>query len=103
MRPRTWLAAAALLALAVPAPAADLPLVKNVERQPLTKQVERLVEALDLVGAPLSEGDRNALKDAFAEKDAAKAVERIQGVLDPHCLAGVRLSAAGGKPPASWK
>ena len=38
--------------------------------------------------------DREALKQAAADKDQAKAIEALQTVLDKHCLAGVRITAA---------
>ena len=56
-------------------PAADLPIVRNVEWQPLAAQIERLVEALDFTGTPLPEGERAALRAALAETDGAKGIE----------------------------
>jgi hypothetical protein len=70
-----------------------LPIVSNVEQQPLVAQVERLLEALEMTGTPLDNKDREALKAAMAESDAAKAVAGIQAVLDPHCLLGVELKS----------
>ena len=70
------------LVLAAP-PVADLPKVTKVERQPLAAQVQRLVEALDFLGAPLAKADKKALTGAD--------VKQIQGILDKHCLAGVRI------------
>src|SRR5260370_29634261 len=69
--------------------AAELPKVAKVELQPLAAQVQRLVEALDYLGAPLPEADEQALKRASDSK--AQGVDRIQSLLDPHCLAGVRI------------
>jgi outer membrane murein-binding lipoprotein Lpp len=85
----------ALLLLAGPVAAADLPKVSKVERQPLAAQVERLVQALEFLGTPLPAADQEALKAAAKEKDEARAVDAIQTVLDKHCLAGVRISAPG--------
>jgi hypothetical protein len=70
-----------------------LPLVSDVERQPLVAQVQRLVEALDFLGVPLRAADRTALDAALKEMDEAKCVEAIQRVLDPHCLVGVELKS----------
>ena len=39
-----------------------LPIVTKVEQQPLVSQVERLVQSLDILGAPLSKTDREALE-----------------------------------------
>ena len=50
-----------------------LPLVIGVELQPLTAQVRRVTEALESLGAPLSESDRRALDSAFAMSDAELA------------------------------
>jgi hypothetical protein len=80
----------ALLALAVPSLAADLPKAK-VELQPLAAQAKRVADALDLLGAPLSEADRKALTAAAADSDAARGAATIQDVLDRHVLAAVRL------------
>jgi hypothetical protein len=72
-------------ALSLPATAADLPKVK-VERQPLAAQARRVSEALTLLGEPLSDADRKALRDA-------DNVDAIQTVLDKRCLAGVHITA----------
>jgi hypothetical protein len=47
--------------LAVSARAADLPRVKKVDLQPLAAQAKRVVDALDFLGAPLSDADEQAL------------------------------------------
>jgi hypothetical protein len=74
------------------AAAAELPKLKQVELQPLAAQVQRLVQALDHIGAPLSMADKKKLQSAAEDK--ANGVETIQAVLDPHCLAGVQITAA---------
>jgi hypothetical protein len=81
-----------LLGFVLRAPAAELPRVRNVELQPLAAQAQRVAEALQLLGAPLSEEDRKTLKDAAADKDPARGVDSLQAVLDRHCLAGVEIS-----------
>lgn len=73
------------------ADAPALPVVTNVEQQPLVSQVERLVESLEFLGTPLNKPDRDALKAAMIDPDAEKAVAGIQKVLDPYCLVGVEL------------
>jgi hypothetical protein len=86
--------AGTLLALIVPAAAADpLPKVRGVELQPLAAQAKRIADALDLLGAPLSDADKKALAAAANDKDQARAVDTIQDVLDRRCLAGVRIDA----------
>jgi hypothetical protein len=72
--------------------AQELPIVRNVELQPLAAQVERAAQALELAGSPLTADQRQALKTALAEAEPAAAVEKIQGVLDPLCLAGVSVN-----------
>jgi hypothetical protein len=72
--------------------AAPLPLVTGVELQPLSAQVRRLVEALEFLGAPLSDAEQQILRDATSSPDAAKAIETIQKTLDPHCLIGVQIN-----------
>ena len=54
---------------------AALPIVNDVEPQPLVAQVRRLVEALDFLGVPLRAADRTALDAALQETDAAKSIE----------------------------
>jgi hypothetical protein len=70
-----------------------LPIVKDVELQPLVAQVKRVAEALDYLGVPLGEADRTALAAAMKETDAAAATAAIQKVLDRHCLAGATLAS----------
>jgi hypothetical protein len=62
--------------------AETLPVVAEVERQPLAAQVERVVQALELTGEP------------FAEKGAlaGASVEKIQEILDKHCLVGLEIN-----------
>jgi len=94
---RGFLCLIALVLLSVAAlPAQDraaLPLVKDVEQQPLAAQVQRVAEALDFLGVPLAQADRAALEAATKEMDAARSVEAIQKVLDPYCLVGVELKS----------
>jgi hypothetical protein len=72
---------------------AALSLVKEVERQPLVAQVQRVSEALTYLGVPLRAADRTKLEAALKEMDEAKCVEAIQKVLDPYCLVGVELKS----------
>jgi hypothetical protein len=100
MFPSRILVSAVLLVLATaPAPAADLPLVRKVELQPLSAQVKRVVDALDLIGAPLPDADKKRLDEAAADRDEARAVVAIQAVLDRLCLAGIRIRGEEAGPP----
>src|SRR5688572_2002557 len=69
--------------------AAELPIVRGVELQPLSAQAKRVAQALELLGSPLSREQMAALEKAAANPKAEEAVEQIQKVLDPLCLAGV--------------
>jgi hypothetical protein len=73
--------------------AASLPIVSDVPLQPFAAQVRRVRDALDYLGAPLTNGEISSLETAFASGDSAKALAQIQEVLDPHCLIGVTISA----------
>jgi hypothetical protein len=71
-----------------------LPLISGVERQPLAAQVNRLIEALDYVGAPLSAKERAALEEAISpgQTDFDPVAVRVQQILDPHCLVLVDIN-----------
>jgi hypothetical protein len=91
MLPRPVVLSAAVLGLSVVrVTAAELPRVTKVELQPLAAQVKRVVEALDFIGSPLDAKDKAALDTAVNGKDVAA----LQRILDGHCLAGVRITAA---------
>ena len=61
-----------------------LPIVKNVELQPLVAQVRRVIEATDYLGSPLSPADKKRLEAAFKKSGADEAGEAIQRVLDKY-------------------
>src|SRR5467141_3042564 len=73
--------------------AQELPVVANVEHQPLAAQVLRLMEALQVVGEPLPASEAAELRK-LAEASSAKpaAVLEIQKILDRHCLVGVNIN-----------
>src|SRR5207253_5684537 len=74
--------------------------------QPLKAQVQRVVQALEVLGEPLSAADKAALDKALANMKDEDAVEAIQKVLDARCLVGVdinpesRVKVARGPAPA---
>jgi hypothetical protein len=91
--PRAWFAAICCIAFVTAtglraAPAQ--PVVTDVEPQPLRAQVSRVVQALQLAGAPLDEAARKALDAAAA--DPSKTAEAVQAALDPLCLAVVSVN-----------
>jgi hypothetical protein len=69
-----------------------LPIVKNVELQPLIAQVKRVIEATDYLGIPLSGADRQTLEAAFKKSDSDEASELIQRSLDKYCLIAVNIN-----------
>lgn len=78
---------------ALVAPAADAPpVVEGIEVQPLKAQTARVVQALELLGAPLAEPQREALEQAWGNRGDRAAVERAQVALDPLCLAVVTIN-----------
>jgi hypothetical protein len=86
----TVLGTVVLLLAAAAAPAEDkLTIVPEVDAQPLRAQVRRIVQALEFVGAPLSEQVREQLAAASQADDA---VTKIQEVLDPLCLVEVHIN-----------
>ncbi|HWN96983.1 MAG TPA: CehA/McbA family metallohydrolase [Methylomirabilota bacterium] len=78
-----------LCALAISANA--LPLVTNVDVQPLHAQAVRVEQALAYLGAPLSADEIKEL-NAAPSLPAARAVEKIQTILDRHVLFGVNIN-----------
>jgi hypothetical protein len=86
------LAIASQVCLAASAEPPGLPVVSGVELQPLTAQVKRVTEALQSLGAPLSESERRALDSAFSSTDEEQAGAEIQRILDVHCLASIDIN-----------
>ncbi len=70
----------------------ELPTITGVEFQPFASATERVLEALRFVGAPLSNEDESIVRRALREIDQDAAIERIQSVLDRHCVAGVHIN-----------
>ena len=73
-------------------PAQDLTKVEKVELQPLIAHVNRLVLAMDYLGVPFNEPDKQSLEKAKSETDATRASSQIQNVLDKYCLADVNIN-----------
>jgi hypothetical protein len=87
------LAMAALSLVASPCLAAEeVDLVTGVELQPLAAQVERVAQAMESLGAPLTADQRQQLDAALNAKDSKEAVAGIQRVLDPLCLVRVEIN-----------
>ncbi|MEK6262744.1 MAG: CehA/McbA family metallohydrolase [Planctomycetota bacterium] len=77
-----------------PVEAADgkWPNVAKVEQQPLVAATERIVQALEFIGSPLSAEDRKAVEAALKLEKAADCTEAVQKVLDKLCIAGVSIN-----------
>ncbi|HTU89575.1 MAG TPA: CehA/McbA family metallohydrolase [Gemmataceae bacterium] len=84
--------AVAVVGFASSAYAGELAKVK-VERQPLAAQARRVSDALTLLGEPLTEAERQAIRAAAADADEKDAVDSIQTILDKRCLAGVHITS----------
>src|SRR5262245_37022572 len=69
-----------------------LPLVTNVELQPLTAHVERVLQALELTGSAVPADQLKEIRAALSGNNEAASVEKIQKLLDPLCLVGVQIN-----------
>ena len=65
--------------------AEELPVIAGVELQPLSAQVERVAQSLEMLGEPLP-------ATVVASLRAAKKVDEIQKILDRYCLAGININ-----------
>ncbi len=94
MRQRNTFRAGLLAGFALslcPAPlvsAAALPVLPEVEWQPLAAQAKRVIEALDYVGSPFTADEKKAADAALGKSDT----KDLQAVLDAHCLFGVNIN-----------
>ena len=70
----------------------SLPLVSNVDAQPVSVHVKQLIEALEFTGTPLQSTERKALEDSLKLDDDAKLVAGVQAVLDKLCLLSVNIN-----------
>lgn len=66
--------------------------VENVPFQPFASATERLLEAMDFAGAPISPDDTASIRDALESTDGTASVPAIQAILDRYCVAGVRIN-----------
>ena len=80
------------LILTLSAGAQTLPLVPDVEWQPLAAQARRLQEALQFLGAPLTSADALIAQELLSQGDGPSASEKLQTLLDRYCLAGVNIN-----------
>ncbi len=72
--------------------AESLPVVLDVEFQPLSAQVKRVVEALEMLGQPLPRDEKARVEQAIDSTGPESAIRAIQSVLDNHCLVGIEIN-----------
>jgi hypothetical protein len=84
--------AIAIMLTTVVGVAEELPMIDKVEFQPLAAQVARVLQALELVGEPLDAADAKEVQQLIQAPASAKSAERLQRILDKHCLVGVHIN-----------
>jgi hypothetical protein len=72
-------------------PRGEFPASVAVEAQPLLLGVQRVAEALQYIGNPLPAESLRELESLRDVADDAEVARRVQSMLDPLCLAAVRL------------
>ncbi len=70
-----------------------LPIVENVETQPFFASMERLIDSMDYVGAPVKKEDLDKIKSLLKKSETKENMIKVQKILDQYCLAGVNISA----------
>jgi hypothetical protein len=75
--------------------ASHWPTLRAVDSQPLLSQVERLIQAMEYVGAPLPTDVVQSLEELTSNMSNEEITDHVQQHLDPHCLAGVAINEAG--------
>jgi hypothetical protein len=88
----SFFAVAAFLFSAGIARAEDLPRVTGAEVQPLLAQASRLNEALAFLGSGLLPEDVERIKKLRDAPMREEVAESLQKILDPYCLAMVRIN-----------
>lgn len=66
--------------------------VGHVEHQPFVSATERLLDALQHVGAPLKEKDEQSVREWLGSSDSTTALAAIQSILDSYSVAGVHIN-----------
>ena len=71
----------------------ELPVVSKVEFQPLSAQIARVVQSLELLGEPVTGQDGAELKKLLdSGTGGQKEIEALQKILDKYCIAGVNIN-----------
>jgi hypothetical protein len=69
-----------------------IPLIANVEAQPLISHALRIDQALQFLGSSLNKEDRERLTQIKKNKPGPDAVKEVQQILDPYCLVAVNIN-----------
>ena len=72
--------------------AAALPVITDMDPQPLLAQALRLEESLSFLGSSLDDADTKRLQALQQQPPNAETIARIQAILDPYCLAMVTIN-----------
>ena len=73
--------------------ASGIPLVAEVEAQPLIEHIGRLVQQLDYIGIPLKSEDVRQLRSLMNQQEEDPSlVLQLQEILDPYCLLAVHIN-----------
>ena len=73
----------------------EIPIVAQVDAQPLLLQCQRLAEALESIGAPLSPETAASLRKLADLKDEGEITRGVQDLLDPRCIAVLEIGVDG--------
>jgi hypothetical protein len=68
------------------------PMREAPELQPLAAQARRVVEAMELLGEPFTDADKQAIERASEDSDERRALTTIQQILDRRVLVNVQIS-----------
>ncbi|MBI3118342.1 MAG: CehA/McbA family metallohydrolase [Candidatus Hydrogenedentes bacterium] len=71
---------------------AELPVIQEVEPQPLLAAAQRLGDALGFLGSGLRQEDKEELAALAREAHTEQTSRRVQEILDPYCLAMVHIN-----------
>ncbi len=85
---RTWWCGVTLLT-AIPCTAG---LAESIDAQPLKAQVRRVVQALEYLGSPLSQDQRQALETAYGETRESDGQKMLEEILDARVLVVVQIN-----------
>ena len=70
----------------------QLPIVENLDAQPLVEQAKRLTQKLRFLGSPFSKETLAQLEEVYAIQDKVQQIKKLQEILDPLCLVGLHIN-----------